>query len=48
MLSQRSLLTNHSPNPTSVQGHIVTKEKSTVGSLFFGAFPSDRISKAME
>ena len=27
---------------------IVMKEKSTVGSPFFGAFPSDRNSKATE
>jgi hypothetical protein len=27
---------------------IVVKEKPTVGSPFFGAFPSDRIRKAMK
>jgi len=40
-----SLLRNSSPKLTGVLEHCV-KEKPTVGSQFFGAFPSERIHKA--
>jgi hypothetical protein len=44
VLSHCSLLRNPLSKPTGVLG--LFKEKSTVGSRFFGAFPSDHIAKA--
>ena len=45
VFSHCSLLRNPRPKPTGVLG-IVERENLTVGSPFFGVFPSDSIPKA--
>jgi hypothetical protein len=47
VLSYRSLLKKIHNQNRPVCRSIVAKEKPTVGSPFFGAFPSDRIPKLM-